>query len=194
MSAATQSAREVEVKYRVHDRAALLAALAAIHGVRLGHQVEQDDQAYAREGWRYGDSKLGVPFARLRTEAGRHLFTLKRPVENELSCVEYETEITDREAMHHAILAMGFYPTVRIIKTRQTGKCGDLTLCLDDVAGVGCFFEVETLAVDDGSGLVDQDGMHDFVTRLGVSLERTAATYDSLVHARSANSVMSSAH
>jgi hypothetical protein len=64
-------------------------------------------------------SKLGISFARLRTQDGRHLFTLKRPTDNELACLEFETEITDRSQMHEAILHMGFYPTVRIVKTRQ---------------------------------------------------------------------------
>ena len=42
-------------------------------------------------------TKLGVAFARLRTQDGRHLFTLKRPVDNELACLEFETEVADRE-------------------------------------------------------------------------------------------------
>lgn len=41
--------REVEVKFRIHDPAALVAALKA-HGIELGLPVEQDDQAYAPEG------------------------------------------------------------------------------------------------------------------------------------------------
>jgi adenylate cyclase, class 2 len=173
---------EIEVKYRVHNPDALVVALAAC-GVLLGAPVEQDDQAYAPEGWRYGDSKLGVCFARLRTQAGRHLFTVKRPVDNELSCVEHETEIADRNAMHYAILAMGFCPTVRIHKTRRTGRYGELSVCVDDVAGVGCFLEVETMGHDGCVGLAEQRTMCWFVEQLGVNMERTTATYDSLVHA-----------
>jgi adenylate cyclase, class 2 len=171
---------EIEVKYRVLSRDCLLAALI-VHGVELGSPVEQDDQAYAPVGWRYGDAKLGVSFVRLRSQSGRHLFTLKRPVENELSCVEHETEVADRQAMHDAILAMGFRPTVRIRKIRRTGRHGDLSLCLDDVSGIGCFFEVETLAKSDSAGLSSQAAMDAFVGRLGVELERTTATYDSLI-------------
>ena len=176
----TTAAYEIEVKYRLPDRDAMLAALAG-RGIRLGPPVEQDDQAYAPQGWRYGDSKLGVPFGRLRTEAGRHLFTVKRPVANEQSCVEHETEVGDRQATHHAILAMGFYPTVRIHKTRRTARYGNLSLCLDDVTGIGCFFEVEMLVSAGSSGAGSQAEMHRFVDQLGVELERTTATYDSLI-------------
>lgn len=74
----------------------------------------------AIEGWAYGDDRRGVPFARLRTVGGQHVFTLKRPAENVLSCEERETAIADREQMHRAVVAMGFRPTVRIVKTRRT--------------------------------------------------------------------------
>jgi adenylate cyclase, class 2 len=80
-------AREIEVKYRVDDLAGLEAELHR-RGVTLSLPVHQDDQAYAQDGWRYGLSKLGVAFARLRTQNGHHLFTLKRPTDNELACLE----------------------------------------------------------------------------------------------------------
>lgn len=134
--------REIEVKYRVPDRSALLEAVAA-RGIQFGPPVEQDDQAYAPEGWQYGDSKIGVPFVRLRAQAGRHLFTIKRPVDNELSCIEHETEFADREAMHHAILSKCFQPTGRIQEIRRTGRRDHLSVCLDEVAGVGRVFELE---------------------------------------------------
>jgi adenylate cyclase class 2 len=102
--------REVEAKFRVGDVEALLLALKA-RGVELTPPVVQDDQAYALAGWRYGQSKIGVPFARLRTEAGRHVFTVKVPGDNELSCEEHETVVVDRDQMHAAVVAMGLTPT-----------------------------------------------------------------------------------
>jgi CYTH domain len=77
----------------------------------------------------------GVPFVRLRTVGDQHTFTLKRPAENALSCDEYETVVADRQQMGHAILAMGFYPTVRIAKVRRTATLDGLVLCVDEVAG-----------------------------------------------------------
>jgi adenylate cyclase class 2 len=84
--------REVEVKYQIRDKEALLVALKRC-GIEFAAPVYQDDQAYAPDGWSYGDAKLGVSFARLRTVDDRHTFTLKRPAENALSCDEYETAI-----------------------------------------------------------------------------------------------------
>ena len=61
--------REIEVKYQVDDLEALLVALKS-RGIELSEPVFQDDQAYAPAGWKFGDSKLGVSFLRLRTVAG----------------------------------------------------------------------------------------------------------------------------
>ena len=172
--------REVEVKYRVRDAEALLAALKQ-RGIELGVLVRQDDQAYAPDGWVYGDARCGVPFARLRTVAGRHVFTVKRPAENVLSCEEHETVVADRDQMHDAILAMGFWPTVRIVKTRRTATFGDLVLCVDELDGLGVFLEVERMVPGDVPGEAVQEELSRFVASLGIEAEQTGQTYDSLV-------------
>jgi adenylate cyclase, class 2 len=177
-----QLMQEVEVKYRVHDSRRLFEALRA-RAVTLSGPVEQDDQAYAPVGWSQGDTKLGITFARLRTEAGRHLFTLKRPIANELSCIEHETEIADRDAMHAALLSMGFSPTTRINKRRMVGNVDGLSVCVDCVDGIGWFLEVETFVSDTSLGAAVQDILDNFVASLGVDLERSTSTYDSLLHA-----------
>lgn len=178
--------REVEVKYQVRDAEALLVALKA-RGIELNDPITQDDQAYAPEGWSYGDSKLGVSFVRLRTVGGQHTFTLKRPAENALSCDEYETTVADREQMHSAILAMGFRPTVRIVKVRRTAALPDLELCVDEVAGLGTFLELERMVSDDVPGEAVQAELAAFVASLEIEATRTDETYDSLVRAAAAS-------
>ncbi|MCZ7421911.1 CYTH domain-containing protein [Verrucosispora sp. WMMA2121] len=185
MTAIPEAVHEVEVKYRVGDEAALVAALAA-HGVVLSDAVSQDDQAYAPAAWRYGMSKIGVPFARLRTQDGRHLFTVKRPVDNEMACLEYETVVADREQMHAALVTMGFTPTVRIVKRRRTGRWGEVSLCLDAVEGLGAFVEAEALIGSDDSGWAVQERLDGLVRSLGVPVMRTTDTYDSLLRSAAA--------
>jgi adenylate cyclase class 2 len=175
-------AREIEVKYRVADLAALEAALRSRH-LTFSLPFRQDDQAYAQDGWHYGLSKVGATFARLRTQDGRHLFTLKRPTDNELACLEFETEVADRVQMHQAIVHMGFYPTVRIVKTRRTARLGELSLCLDEVEHAGMFLEIEKVIGPGQSGEEVQAELDTFARLLGVDLERTTETYDSLVRA-----------
>ncbi len=173
---------EVEVKYRVDDLDDLLAAVVRA-GVVLGPTVEQDDQAYAPMSWLPGSSKIGVPFARLRTEGGRHVFTVKVPQDNELACVERETTVHDREGMHEALLLIGFEPTVKIRKVRRTAVWGDATFCVDVVAGLGVFVELERLLTASESGARVQAELDADIRGLGVSVQRVDQTYDSLLRA-----------
>ena len=145
--------REIELKYRVDDLEALLVALKS-QGIELSEPVFQDDQAYAPAGWQFGDSKLGVSFLRLRTVQGCHYFTLKQPAGSAQDCLEYETQVTDRQAMHQAVLHMGYRPTVRIAKTCRTATLEDGSLCIDEVEGVGEFLELERMAPDAPSEVV----------------------------------------
>jgi len=173
--------QEIEVKYRIADVDAVVARLGR-RGVHLGPPGVQDDQAYAPVGWRQGDEKVGVTFARLRTHDDRHVFTVKRPVDNELACAEYETEVADRQAMHHAVLAMGFDPTIRIVKRRRTARVGVVTVCVDEVEDAGCFLEVERVVGPGLHGAEVQAELDRFARSLGVQVQRVEETYDSLVH------------
>ena len=177
--------REVEVKFRVSDREALHVALKE-RGIKLGEPIFQDDQAYAPNGWQFGDNKLGVSFLRLRTVNGRHTFTLKQPTINALSCLEHESEVSDREQMHQAIMQMGFYPTVRVAKTRQTAEFDGISLCVDDLEGVGTFLELERMVPEGVSESTVQDELAAFVAGLGTTAERTTESYDSVVRSAQA--------
>jgi adenylate cyclase class 2 len=179
--------REIEVKYRVHDLEALLVALKGAN-IALGDPSYQDDQAYAPVSWEFGDSKLGVSFLRLRTVGGRHYFALKQPGENAQACLEYETEVADRGQMDGAITRMGYRRTVRVAKTRRTATCDDLSLCVDELEGVGCFLELERLVSDTVSAGPVQDELAAFADSLGAGMTRTNQTYDSLVREVQASS------
>lgn len=178
--------REVEVKYRIADLGSVLLALES-RGVEMSEPVVQDDQAYAPVGWEYGDSREGVPFARLRTSAGRHVFTVKRPAGNVMSCEEHETVVADRDRMHGAVVAMGFWPTVRIQKVRRTASIGDVALCVDEVDGAGVFVELERLVGDDRPGGQVQAELARLAGSLGIEGEPVEQTYDTLVRAAMAS-------
>ena len=134
--------------------------------------------------WEYGQSKIGVAFARLRTQEGQHLFTVKKPVAIEQACLEYESEVADRAQMHQAIMLMGFRPTVRIVKTRRTATVDGLGVCVDEVELAGVFMEIERTAGADQPGVVVQAEPDAWARSLGVERERTGDTYDSLVCSR----------
>lgn len=172
--------QEVEAKYRVGNLDRLIVALDR-RGVGLSELSQQDDQAYAPAGWSYGMSKVGIPFARLRTERGRHLFTVKKPIDNEMVCLEHESEVSDRAAMHAALVTMGWAPTVRIRKARRMGSWGDVSVCVDIVDQLGAFIEVERVVSASESGERVQAELDGLVRSLGVDVERVSDTYDSLI-------------
>jgi adenylate cyclase class 2 len=153
----------------------------SLAGVRLGAKVKQDDQAYAPEGWTPGDDRIDVTFARLRTELGRHLFTVKRPVSDVRTCIEHECIVSDRSAMHSAILLMGLRPTVRIVKTRRSGRFGEFAICLDEVEGLGSFVEIEVCTDIEEDHDELRSRLELLARRMGLFGEPCVATYDALI-------------
>ena len=125
-------------------------------------------------------SKIGVTFARLRAQDSRVLFTVKVPRANELDCIEHETVVDDRAAMHEVLLLMGFVPTVRIVKVRRLGTWDGMQVCLDTVDGLGTFVEMERMVAESESADV-QAAMDRRARELAVPLRRVTQTYDSLL-------------
>ena len=109
------------------------------------------------------------------------MFTVKTPLDNEMAYSEHETVVADRGQMHGAVVAMGFVPTVRIVKIRRLARVGDVAVCVDEVEHAGQFLEVEKVVSAEDSPLAVQDGLDRFARSLGVAMERVTDTYDSLV-------------
>ncbi|GAB4001291.1 hypothetical protein GCM10029992_36370 [Glycomyces albus] len=176
--------REVEVKFRVDDVEEVLAVFKD-QGVTWSDPTFQDDQAYAPKSWSYGMDKIGIPFARLRTENGVHLFTVKTPESNAMDCREHETAVDDRAAMHTALIDMGYGPTIRIIKTRRKGQWGQTALCLDEVEHAGAFLELELMT--DADAHTTQQRLAAQVRSLGITAAQVTDTYDTLVRSAPAD-------
>ncbi len=172
---------EVEVRLRIEDGPSAFSALDAL-GVVLDAGVMQDDQAYAPASWAYGECRLGVTFARLRTVGDQHWFTVKRPITDVRTCVEHQCRVSERETMHNAILLMGFRPTVRIVKTRRSGRIGELKICLDDVHGLGLFLEMEALARPGDDLAQVRQSLDDSLELLDLAAEPCFETYDALIY------------
>jgi len=56
-----------------------------------------------------------------------------------------------------------------------------MTICVDEVEHAGTFMEIERTVRRDESGAAVQTELDAFARQLGVELERTGDTYDSLV-------------
>lgn len=174
-------AHEIEVKCRVAATADAAAAHLAERGAAWSAPVFQDDQAFAERGWTFDQAKTGFTFARLRTAGGRTVLTLKVPQANALACLEYETGVDDPVETAAMLAAMGYRPTVRIRKYRRTARFGDITLCLDDVDGLGLFLEAEMVTGDAVDAVAEQGGLRAWLEAFALPIVWVEDGYDTLM-------------
>lgn len=175
--------KEVEVKARLRDPVQVVHALKKL-GCTFTPPVRQDDVVFMhnREDPEraFGGGKKGLNVLRIRTQAGKALFTLKQNQGNELDCTEHETEIANPEELRRAIELLGFREVVRVGKLRQKTGYSAYEICVDQVDGLGNFIEVEKL-VEDGDGEAIQEELFRFLERLGVARsDRELRGYDTL--------------
>jgi adenylate cyclase class 2 len=175
--------QEIEVKCMVPSTSDATAAHLVGRGAFWSAPFVQDDQAYAERGWSFDQSKLGFTFARIRTVDGHHTLTLKVPQANSLACLEYETGVDDAPQTDAMLEAMGYRPTVRIRKRRRTARFGDITLCLDEVDGLGLFMEAETMTSAGEDGAAIQGGLRAWLEAFALPITWVEDGYDTLMAA-----------
>lgn len=81
------------------------------------------------------------------------------------------------------LVAMGYRPTVRIRKRRCTTRLGDVTVCLDDVDGLGLFLEAEVMASESADAIAVQRDLRARVEAFELPIEWVEDGYDTLVAA-----------
>ena len=169
------------MKCRVAATAESAAAHLAERGAAWSAPVLQDDQAFAERDWSFDQPKIGFTFARIRSVDGHHTLTLKVPQANALACLEYETGIDDAAQTAAMLAAMGYRPTVRIRKCRRTALFGDITLCLDEVDGLGVFIEAEMMRAPDADATETQGALRAWLETFQLPIEFTEDGYDTLM-------------
>ena len=143
--------REIEIKARVADKAALLDVLQS-QRIELSEPVTQRDQVFGPAGINGGDGN-SAPWLRIRTETKngqtKQIFTLKKSITNQMDSIEHETEIADEAELAKIIEHIGFTPYSDLTKIRQKAHMGAIEICVDTVEGLGDFIEVEKLTDED---------------------------------------------
>lgn len=172
---------EVEVKAKVGDVAKVTTRLLKL-GCKFSDPIVQHDFVYTRKGVDPTAAKTtGNPVLRIRDEGKKILFTLKQDRENELDCVEKEIEVNDKSILADILDMLGFEKIVEINKTRRKAKYKDYEICLDDVANLGSFIEVETFSDEPGKKI--QSELFNFLKTLGISeKDRVLRGYDTLIY------------
>ncbi len=141
--------REIEVKARVHNPEAVLAALDAA-SVTLGQPRTQRDIVYCEPGAQ--TNVAGHNFLRVRIENDTQAtLTLKQTIKN-LDKIEHETAIDNPDKMIAMLELMHYELYNDLTKVRRPAQYVDYEICYDDVTDLGTFIEIEKLCPDDADG------------------------------------------
>jgi adenylate cyclase class 2 len=144
---------EVEIKFRVPNHDALIAALE-LRGASSTPPVAHSDLYLAHPARDFARSDEAL---RLRREADTNAITYKGPKRGGPTKTREEVEVIfdpdARENMARIFEALGFRPVAEVKKTRTSyhlsGRDRAMIVTLDDAEGLGTFAEVEAIAQDE---------------------------------------------
>lgn len=187
--------REIEIKIRVNpvrseatkevkDMMVLANKLSEM-GCVFSEPVRQHDINYTLKGSRneFKGAEEGDIMMRIRREEGRTELNLKQQRSGESDNLEYETEVSDAEQVHQMLLLLNWYPTVEVKKTRQKGKLGEYSICLDRVEQLGDFMEIEKLVGEGADPAEVREELFGVLAKLGFTpADEETRGYDTQIY------------
>ena len=114
-------------------------------------------------------------------ELQQSLMTLKVEEQAKLVSDEYEFAVDDGNAARQMLTALGWQEVVTVDKVRLESKTKDYTICIDEVAKLGLFIELEILTEDDANAGGIQQQMHTFLKDLNIDGELWKIPYDTSI-------------
>ena len=114
-------------------------------------------------------------------ELQRSLMTLKVEGQTKLVSDEYEFVVDDGNAARQMLTALGWQEIVTVDKVRIESKTEDYTICIDKVAGLGLFIELEVLTEDSADVKNIQQQMCNFLKNLNIDGELWKIPYDTSI-------------
>jgi adenylate cyclase class 2 len=165
---------EVELKFPLADAEPVLRRLAAL-GARCSPALEQIDLYFNHPSRDFAATDEAL---RIRSVGDQNLVTYKGPVVDSQTKTRREIEIPlgsgETKGKIAELLAMlGFRPVREVRKTRRpqlvTWRDREFEIALDEVAGLGSFVEVETLASE-----ADRPAAVEAIMSLAAELKLTA--------------------
>ena len=114
-------------------------------------------------------------------ELQRSLMTLKVEGQAKLVSDEYEFAVDDGNAARQMLTALGWQEIVTVDKVRLESKTGEYTICIDEVAGLGLFIELEILTEDSADVKNIQQQMRNFLKNLDIDGKLWKIPYDTSI-------------
>ena len=114
-------------------------------------------------------------------ELQQSLMTLKVEGQAKLVSDEYEFAVDDGNAARQMLTALGWQEAVTVDKVRLESKTEDYTICIDEVAMLGLFIELEVLTEDSVDVKNIQQQMYNFLKNLNIDGELWKIPYDTSI-------------
>ncbi len=181
--------KEIEVKARITSVEVFLKKLEDL-GCKFGDPLIQEDFIFFPIGIGFPDIVKDTPIVRVRDSNGTAILTMKKRItgDNELIKLEKEVVVSNRQEAMEIVEHMGFHMAAKVHKKRIECTLNDMTICIDEVAGLGNFIEVEKMSESTNDKEI-QDELFDFLRSLGVSDDdRATKGYDILLNEKTASS------
>lgn len=149
---------EVEVKAPVHDASGTEACVVSLGGVFIGEEVQRDTYFNAPDrDFRETDEAL-----RLRECRGKTFLTYKGPKQGAKTKTRREIEFMVDPLMADVLGELGYTKKGVVEKKRKYFRLEGLTVCLDEVHGLGSCIEIES------TSLSDEDKIRGLLGKLGI--------------------------
>ena len=114
-------------------------------------------------------------------ELQQSLMTLKVEGQTKLVSDEYEFAVDDGNAARQMLTALGWQEVVTVDKIRLESKTEKYTICIDEVAGLGLFIELEVLTEDSADVKNIQQQMCNFLKNLDIDGKLWKIPYDTSI-------------
>ncbi len=137
---------EVELKSRVRSLSAIRRRVVRLGGVRVGKQIERDEY-FRHPGRAFGVTGEAL---RLRSAGKASFITYKGPRQPGIAKTRAEVQVAigSVRQMSEILQKLGFRVFGRVQKRRETYTLSGITVCLDEVEGLGSFVELEIIGTD----------------------------------------------
>jgi adenylate cyclase class 2 len=175
---------EVEVKGKLRTSPQDAVRSLRENGFVFEDPQFQNDTIFAGDASDITDWRPGSSVARIRTEGARSIMNVKTYTDVALTKVEHETLVERPEEAAAMLKVLGLKEVVRVQKRRQLGVKDSVTVCVDEVVGLGAFVEFELLYQEPPSASAHEDLYELALGFLPELFERVFAGYDELALAQ----------
>jgi predicted adenylyl cyclase CyaB len=164
---------EVEIRAKVKDFEQVKSNLQKINA-KFVKQEKQADHIFGREKDLDDEHKIleGCFVARIREKGLKKLIEFKEVNRGGVG-MEFSSPLASIESGFNFLAKLDFKKAFSLIKTREVYSYQDFEICLDEVAQLGCFIEIEHSSQNDGDKSAEIKACQDLMSKIapGAMLE-----------------------